>query len=88
MESSWLDVCTAPCCFRTNTPQLLQSLLEIVTPSGVQVPPTLRLSVNLCPLASLDASVRVSRAQGDGEMGVWKEEPPSAKQGKGTGFML
>lgn len=37
---------------------------------GVQVPATNQMSVNLCPLVSLDASVRMSRCLGDGEMGV------------------
>lgn len=44
-------------------------------------------SAHLCPLVSLDAFVRMSRSQGDGEMGVCKENPYSATQGEGTGVL-
>lgn len=45
------------------------------------------LSVHLCPLVSLDAFGRMSRSQGDGEVGVCKEDPRSAKLGEGSGFL-
>ena len=58
-----------------------------VPSQGVQISPTNQLRVNMCPLVSLDALVRMSRSQGDGEMGVWKEGPPSARRGKGISFL-
>lgn len=54
---------------------------------GVKSSPTNRLMVSLCPLVSLDAFVRMSRPQGDAEMGLWTEEPPSAKQAEGLSFL-
>lgn len=59
-----------PCCFAAHTPLLSQSLLESDALLGVQVPAANQLTVNLCPLVLLDASVRMSRNGGDGEMGV------------------
>ena len=54
---------------------------------GVKSSPTNRLKVSLCPLVSLDAFVRMSRSQGDEEMGVWTEESPSAKWTEGLSFL-
>lgn len=76
------DVYTHRCCSGTNVHRLPQSLLEAGALLGGAGP-----SVHLCPLVSLDAFVRMSRSQGDGEMGVCKENPHSAKQGQGTGFL-
>lgn len=82
MEARWLDVYTAPCCFRAHTSSLPQSLLETEALSGVQVPATNQLSVNLCPLVSLDASARISRCQGDGEMVSEKRSPTQPNEAR------
>lgn len=84
---NWPDVYTALCCFRACTSQLLQSLLEADALSRGADPSHSLAECESLSTFSFDASVRMSRCQGHGEMGVCREEAPSTKGGEGTGFL-